>query len=653
MDFLDPHPIHNIGKRKIKFKSRETIEPQEVLLDNLARRKEEESGISEKKLEVPLSAKILRVFYYSSICIILFLFANTFYLNVIHGKSFSQLSKNNSQRTVFIRAERGVIYDKNMEQLVSNLPSFDLVLDKRDLPEIEVDRDKVIKGVANIIKINEEDLQKEIREANSVEILILENIPHETLVLLEAKISDFIGFRIEKNTIRSYTNGSVFSHLIGYTGKINEKELATLEDYSISDYLGKTGLERFYEKYLKGIPGKILTQKDVVGNKISESSPTEPEPGNSLVLYLDAKLQEKATEALLNTMKNVNSKAGSVVAMDPKTGGILAMVSEPSFDNNLFSQGISNKDLQSLFNNPQKPLFNRVVSGGYVTGSTIKPLEGAAALQEGIIKENTTVNCKGEIIVPNPYNPDLSQHFTDLHVHGITDVKKAIAESCNVFFYTISGGFGSQKGLGVELIKKYLNLFGWGSPTNIDFPDDISGRVPNPAWKKEYFSNNKLEQNWVLGDTYNLSIGQGYLSVSPLQVVTAFASIANGGKLFEPHIVQKIIDSDKNTIQETEPKVVREGFISSENLAIIREGMRDAVVYGSSASLNSLPVKVASKTGTAQTPKSNVFHNWVTVFAPYDDPQIVITVQLENVPGLQAAALPVVKSILQWYFTQD
>lgn len=652
MEFLHFSPYNRgLGRRKIKFKSRETIEPQEVLLDRLAQHKEVEMGISEKKLEVPLNSKILRIFYSVSVILFLVLFGVTFYLEVIRGSEYSRLSKDNSQRIIYSRLDRGVIYDSKLEQLVFNIPSFDLVLDKRDLPQDSAVSKNEVSAVANIIKINPDNLQKEIDDSKTSEILILENIPHDILVLLEAKIFELSGFRIEKNTIRSYKDGSNFAHLIGYMGKINEDELLVNENYSIADYIGKSGLEKFYEGILRGVPGKTIIEKDAMGKKMKEYTASEPVAGENLVLYLDAGLQKKSADALTQIMANVGSKAGAVIAIDPKTGGILTMVSEPSFDNNLFSRGISAKDLQTILNDPQKPFLNRIVAGGYVTGSTIKPLIGSAALQENIIGPNTTVNCKGSISVTSPYDPSVVWTFNDLHVHGITNVKKALAESCNVFFMTIGGGYGSQRGLGVDLIKKYLNLFGWGSPTNIDYPEEIAGRVPDPEWKKTYFEN-KEDQIWYPGDTYNLSIGQGYLSATPLQVVTAFATIANNGKLMEPHIVKEIVDNDKNVAKEIEPKVVREGFISLDNLAVIRQGMRDAVTYGSSVTLNSLPVKVAAKTGTAQTPNTNKFHNWVTVFAPYDDPQIVITIMMENVPGLQAAVLPVAKEILNYYFSK-
>ncbi len=507
----------------------------------------------------------------------------------------------------------------------------------------------LLKKLLNILKKEPETFQKEIEESKIAEILVLENIPHETLLLLEPKISELSGFRIEENTVRDYKQGTTFAHLIGYTGKINQEELSTFKNYSISDYIGKTGLEKFYENELRGNPGRILIEKDVMGKKRKETQVALPESGESLVLYLDSDLQKKIEESLSRILGSVNGKAGVGIAMDPKTGGILSLVSLPTFNNNLFSQRGSIEDLQKIFNNSRQPLFNRAVSGGYMTGSTIKPLIASAALQENIIDPEKDINCKGVISIPNPYDPEITHDFHDWTVHGITDLRKAIAVSCDVYFWTIGGGYKDIKGLGVSKIKKYLELFGWGKKTNIDLPGEIDGFIPDPEWKKNNFQN-EAEKIWYQGDTYNLSIGQGFLSATPLQVVSSFAAIANGGKLYQPQMVQKIVDSQKNVIKEIEPKIIRENFIDQKNLQIVREGMRAGVTYGSSVTLNSLPVKAAAKTGTAQTPKDNVYHNWVTVFAPYDDPQIVLTIMLEDVPGVQAAALPVAKEVLEWYF---
>ncbi len=576
----------HLAKFKIR-KFKKEIEPQEILLDSLAQKKEKQLGLSEKRLETPLSYKILRGLWFAFLVLMLLLFSKTFQLQVIEGKEYLQLSDQNEFVIRLIQAQRGVIYDKDLNQLVLNKPSFDFVCNG---------------------EVVEEDLD------------------HQSLILYEVKIDEHPGCEIRNNTAREYLQGSVFSHVIGYQRKTGEK----------------TGLENYYDDVLKAKPGEIQVTRDVFGNAISKEIISQPSSGQSLVLHLDAELQKKINETLAKTIRNVGAKTGAAVALNPQTGGILALTSFPNFDNNLFSQEMSQKEWQALENNPYDPLFNRAIAGEYPTGSTIKPLIASAVLQEEIISPEKKINCTGKIIIPNPWVLNASSTKEDWKVHGWTDMRKAIAESCNVYFYTVGGGYQDQEGLGPSRIKKYLELFGWGIPAQVDLPGGVEGLIPSPAWKKEVKG-----EGWWDGDTYNLSIGQGDILATPIQVAASFAAIANGGTLYQPQIVQSVLGG-----QETQPKVIRKGFIDPENLEIVREGMRDAVRYGSSVLLSSLPVKAAAKTGTAQTWQQDVYHNWVTVFAPYDNPEIVLTVLIENVPGMQIASLPVANEVLWWYFTQ-
>ena len=371
-----------------------------------------------------------------------------------------------------------------------------------------------------------------------------------------------------------------------------------------------------------------------------------------MVLWLDSELQKKIEEILHKILENVGAEKAVGVALDPKTGGILALVSIPSYDNNLFSKGADQEALSNLLTDLQEPLFNLVISGLYPTGSVIKPLIASAALEEEIISPSKKIDWKGGIAIPHNYEPEITTIKQDWRIHYATDMRKAIAESCNVYFYTIGGGYENQEGLGPSRIKEYLELFGWGNKTGIDLPGEVEGLIPSVEWKKEV-----KKEGWWDGDTYNLSIGQGDISVTPLQVVAAFVAIANGGTLYKPKGVKQIIDSEKNIIEEISPEILRENFIDPENLQIVREGMRRAVTgegspYASAVSLNSLPIKASAKTGTAQTSRPDYFHNWITVFAPYDDPQIVLTIMIENVEGIRAATLPAAKEILNWYFTR-
>ncbi len=627
------------------------LEPHEILLDKLAKEREEEFGISEKKLEVPLLEKLLQGFFYFSIFLILILFLRVVQLQIFEGKDFLAQASENKYILHKIQAERGVIYDQNEKQLVFNRLSFDLVLDKNNLPKIENERKKLIKEVSQILKIDSKDLEKKIEESQDSLMLISENLDLQTLIVLETKINEWPGFEIEQNYIRDYPNGLDFSHLLGYMGKIKIEELKTApEFYSILDYVGRDGIEKSYEETLRKNPGELRIERDAQGKIIAKEVISLPASGKSLVLWLDSDLQKKIKEELEKELQILGAKKAAAVALDPQTGGVLALVSLPSFDNNIFSQG-EQKEIEKLLNDKNEPLFNRAIAGRYLTGSTIKPLIASAALEEKIIRPEKSLNCQGKITVEDFWNPEKIWEYKDWTFHGLTDLRKAIAESCNVYFYTIGGGFGSQAGLGPTLIKNYLSLFGWNEKTQIDLPGEVPGFIPDPPWKKKVFN-----QGWWDGDTYHLAIGQGYLQITPLEVAAGFLSIANGGKIFKPQVVQKIIDSEKNLIEEIKPEIIRENFIEEKNLQIVKEGMRQAVTgknspQASAILLSSLPVSAAAKTGTAEL-GNGYYHNWITVFAPYEDPKILITIMIENVKGVQVAALPVAKEVLNWYFAK-
>ncbi len=615
LDFLS---LKRFKRNRVQFTFMEDIEPHEILLDSLAEKKEKQLGLSEKKFEVPLLKKIIRGFFVFCCLIISFLLFKTFQFQVIEGKDFVQQAERNKFIVRQIQAERGVIYDRNMEQIVFNRSTFDLVCG-----------DQIIK-----------------------------NISHQDLILFESGSGEYADCQLETNVVREYKEGAVFSQILGYTAKIREEERAlSPEFYSASDYVGRTGLENYYEEYLRKNSGKLRVERDVFGKALSEEIVSLPESGESLVLWLDADLQRKLNEELEKKYKEIGAKGAAAVAMDPKTGGIMALVSLPSFDNNLFQKGADAGSLQSVLDDLQKlnPLFNRTISGRYLTGSTIKPLLASAALQEQIITPEKQIYSAGYIEVSHQYDPEITYKFRDNAVHGWVDMKKAIAQSCNVYFYSIGGGYKEQEGLGPTRIKKYLEMFGWTEKTGIDLPGEATGFVPDIEWKRE-----TLGEGWWDGNTYYLSIGQEYLQITPLEVVTSIAAIANGGKLLKPQIVHGIVDSssgDLKVVEEFYPEVLRENFIDPDNLEIVKEGMRQAVTgfnspNASAVFLNSLPVSAAAKTGTAELGNDR-YHNWITVFAPYEDPEIVLTVMIENVKGVQAAVLPVVKEVLEWYFTNQ
>ncbi|MDD5145285.1 MAG: penicillin-binding protein 2 [Candidatus Pacebacteria bacterium] len=643
----------NIKKRRISFAYQNDIEPHEALLDKLAQRKEEEFGLTGKKFEVPLSKKVLIGFLIGSLSLFLFLFLKTAQLQILEGKKYSMLSQKNKFINSQIQAERGVIYDKNLNQLVFNVPAFDLIFNKANFPEDGAEKNRIIAEVSQIIGESIENVEEKIENNENP---VLENIPHQVLIVLETKMDDLLGFEIRKDWVREYKDSENFSHLLGYLGKITAAELKD-SNYTVFDWVGRAGIEKKYEDFLKKDPGELQIERDALGNEISREIISQPESGKSLVLWVDSGLQNKITEALKTILREKGLKNAAAVALDPKTGGILSMVSLPSYDNNLFNKGSNADELLSLLSNPNEPLYNLAIGGQFPSGSTIKPLIASAALQEKIISPNKKINdSKGNIEIPNPWDPDSPTIKGDWTIHGLTDMRKALAESCNVYFYTIGGGYGDQNGLGITKIKKYLELFGWGKKTNIDLPGEVDGFLPTPEWKKT-----KTGNDWLLGDTYNVSIGQGDVLVTPLQMAASFLPIVNGGKLLEPQVVQKIVDSKKNTIESFGTKIIRENFIDPENLEIVREGMRQGVTgenspHASSVTLNTLPVAAAAKTGTAETGKvingERIYNHWITVFAPYDDPQIVLTIVFKDVKGLGGTTLPAAKEILQWYFTE-
>lgn len=622
------------------------IEPHEVFLDKLAHSKEEELGISEKKFEVPLKETMSHVLFSVFLLLALALFSKTFYLQVVEGKKLYTEAENNRSSTNLITPERGIIYDKNMKKLVLNSPAYDLVCDRARFSVSSEDISNEINSISNIIGKDPADINNQIQSTESSEVLVDENLDHEEVLVLETKINDLAGCKIQKNTAREYVYGPVFSQVLGYTGRINREEYSTSSGYAINDYIGRSGLEKYYETYLRGVAG----QSNPVS--VKKQPLLQPQPGNNLVLNIDADLQKRIYDALEKSIKNVGAKKGAAVAMDPRTGAVLALVSYPAYDDNLFSGGISYEDYNILQNDPNQPLFNRAIAAHYPTGSTIKPFEASAALQEKLISPDKLINDPGYILIKSQYDPGVVYRYGGVAPHGLVDIRKALAVSSNIYFYTIGGGYEDQQGLGPTRIKKYLSLFGWDQKTGIDLPGEYSGFIPDPEWKKK-----TKGQGWWDGDTYNLAIGQSDLQTTPLQVASAYCAIANGGTLYKPQIVSKIVDNSDNlrkTIKEFGPEIIRSNFIDAENLQIVREGMRDGVTkpYGLSAYLNDLPVSVAAKTGTAEIGYQNQFNVWSSVFAPYENPQIVLVVTVENVQGLGAVTLPVARDVLTWYFSK-
>ena len=610
-----------LKKYFVRNKAREDIEAEEIFLDAQAIRSLEDKG----KLEQPIKHRNFFLFYVLIIVCLLILFLRAGHLQVIKGEYYQSLAQGNRLRIYSLPAPRGIIYDRFQRPLVYNVPSFDLVVNLVDFLDNPV---KIQEGILEKISylLAENDFKRKIEQAsNQVSQLVLaKNIERSTALILESLVNDWPGLRLEKNAQRQYVLSRYLAHILGYPGQVDPADLEKHPDYSLNDQIGKAGLEYYYEDLLRGEPGQEQIEVNSFGQTQSLLATKSAQPGQGLVLSINRDLQEKLYQAL-DKMENVEKAAA--IAFDPGNGGILALVSLPSFDNNLFAQGISQADLSALKNDPNEPFLNRVLAGQYPSGSIIKPLIAAGALEEEIIKPYQQINCQGGLSIANKYDPQIIYHFPDWKVHGLTDMIKAIAQSCNVYFYTIGGD------LGVERIKKYLQYFGLGQATHIDLPHERVGLIP--------------DEERYLGDTYHLAIGQGDILVTPLQITLAMGAIANGGTLYQPQIVDRIIDQ-----QDIPAKVVRENFIQLENIKIVQEGMRQAVITGSASALADLSVKVAGKTGTAQFGTKGETHAWFVGYAPYDQPQIVLTILVEGGGQGHEAAVPVAKEVFKWYFSQ-
>ncbi|PIZ00823.1 penicillin-binding protein 2 [bacterium (Candidatus Gribaldobacteria) CG_4_10_14_0_8_um_filter_33_9] len=651
-----------------------SLDIEETFLDHLLKNREQDSELLDRKIEFPLRQKKVFLFFIFGLFFLALLLIVCFKLQILEHKKYNLLSQKNNFLNLKIAAERGIIYDRNMKQLVFNQPSFNIFVEKLNLPKEAEKRGKIFEEISKIFKTSKEDLEKKVEESHENSVLLKNDISRSDLILMETRIKEFPGIKIKEQNKRNYFEEETLSHILGYLGKISPTELKNLDsDYEIDDYTGKEGLEKEYEKILAEEKGFLEIERDAHGKEISQKIKKMPRSGQSLVLFLNLDLQKKIADTLRTILKEEQGEAAMAVALDPRTGEVLASVSLPAFDNNLFSQNITQEEYNKINTDSKNPQLNRIISGTYPVGSTIKPLIGIAALEEGVITKETTIFCPLNLCLENKYT-GAPECFSDWQFHGWTNIKKAIAESVNSFFYIIGGGYETPKksslsdarlpksfqGLGVTKINLWLERFGWGKQTGIDLPGEAKARVPTSLWKEDYFASKPLAQRiWYRGDTYNLSIGQGYLLATPIQVATAFQFIANQGKIFKPKIVKEVLNWDQNSGMVSKGKIqeeiLKQNFVNSESIETIRQGMREAVtsLSGSAAMLNSLPVHVAAKTGTAQVSiQKQTYHNWITVFAPYENPEILLVIVFENVKGLKSLAQKATKEILTWYFTK-
>ena len=601
-----------------------------------------ESSFSVRK-KIKIYAVLVVIFF-------LVLLMRAWYLQILKGEDFKGKSEQNRVRKISLADYRGDIKDR-LGNIIANVrPSFSLYVTLEDAGNFS----ESLEFLSGLIEINKEKLRKDIRQSLSFEnVLIKRDISRKEIAYIEENKMFLPGFRIKVEPIRNYVHKDFASHILGYLGEVSKSELkaSKFSLYEPGDMVGKNGIEKIYESELRGKKGFKEVEVDVSGRELKTLRKLSPKTGNSLVLTLDSRVQGKL-ETLMGEVLGKNSVEGSAVVMKVQSGEIIAMVSKPSFNPNFFATGISKKKWNSLVIDEKNPLQNRTINGQYPPASTYKIVAAYAALSEKIIKPESTIFCPGHFRLGKR-----SYRCWKKKGHGNMNLHDALVQSCDVYFYTL----GHR--LGINNLAKYGTKLGLGKLTGIELKGEKAGLVPSKQWKKKV-----KKVPWYPGETISASIGQGYNLVTPLQGVRMISTIASGGFLVRPYLVKRIENSDGKLIQEFFPEVKNNIEIEPEVLKLLKEGLR-GVVHGAHGTGHRARLKnviVAGKTGTAQvvsmkdseeidpeeeTPYSHRDHAWFVAFAPYENPEVAVSVIIEHGGHGGATAAPIAGKILKTYFS--
>ena len=549
------------------------------------------------------------------------------YLQMIKGEEFKKRAVENCIRSLVEDAPRGRIYDRQEELLVTNRPAVVVSIIPAEVDDLE----KLSERLSRIIDISPEEISqivKNYRENPFKPVKILDDCKTNKIVEIEERKDELKGVVLEVKPRRDYLFHDFAAHSLGYVGEIDKEELQQFGNPKLQggDIIGKAGLEKYYDDILRGEKGGKEVEVDASGQEIAVLLYQKPVPGEDLVLTIDRDLQLYGENLLFG-------KKGSIIVSDPKTGEILAMINRPSFSPNIFANGISSSDWQRLSSDADYPLTNRSVQGVYSPGSIFKVVTAVAALEEGVTNRNRKIYCSGSFELAGQVFACWKETG-----HGSLSMVDAIAHSCNVYFYTLG------KDLGIERFNKYMQKLGVGEKTGIDLPAESMGIIPSAQWKER-----EVKEIWFPGDSINLSIGQGYLLLTPLQVQNVITAIAADGEIYKLHLVKKIISADGNTVKEIKPEIYRKLNFSPDTFKIVKEGLRQTILKGTGWRANIKELAVAGKTGTAENPQGET-HAWFIGFAPYENPEVCITVFLENGGEGGEAAAPIARAMLEKYF---
>lgn len=567
-------------------------------------------------------------------CLILVL--RLWYLQILEGDRYSTLSTNNRLRMRIVEAPRGFILDRHGDVMVENRPTFDLYA----TPEDVTNPKEVAATLASLMNTSAADIEARLAEGRPrphQPLLLRKDLDEPTMVAVEERRLDLPGINLRIRPMRAYPISGMAANLLGYVNEVSQAQLQREEyrDLRPGESLGQSGVERRFDAFIRGVDGAEQIEVDARGRALRLVSRNEPRSGSNVFLTVDRRIQEAAETAMAG-------KKGTVVAMNPKTGEILAMVSRPSYDPNLFAQRISSEDWQRIATDTNHPLQNRAFQAQYPPGSIFKLIVAIAGLESGAITPDTQFNCVGRFYLGNVKFDDWKKGG-----HGTLDLRRAIVNSCNVYFY--------QAGLrtGIDEIVKVSRAFGLGETPGLGLGDEAKGHLPNPQ-------KGRGHPPWTAGNTVVSSIGQGMVVTSPMQLLVMVSAIANGGTIYRPWVVKKIVSLSGEVLEEYEPEAIRQVSVRPGTLAFIRQAMLGVVEEGTGARSKVPGVAIGGKTGTAQVVKKGEEkrnadlkdHAWFASFAPVDDPRIAVVVLVENGGFGGLVAAPVAKAVYEAAFSE-
>lgn len=573
--------------------------------------------------------------------VFLFLVIRLWHLQILNADDYHAMSESNRLRFLPVAASRGAIMDRTGKVLVSNRPSFSLAV----IPQEVTDKEALLTLLSNLLGLDRAELaerwEKNKGRAKYYPIVLASNITRDHVEIVEENRLRLPGIEIEMKPVREYSSRQLAAHLLGYIGEISENELNSTgyEDYNPGDYIGKNGIERALEKELHGGDGGRQLEVDARGRVLRTISESYPTVGNSVVLTIDATVQKQAEQAF-------GDQAGAAVAMDVTNGEILAFVSNPGFDPALFSGKLPADIWQGYLEDKRHPLENKALSGQYPPGSTYKIVTAMSGLQDNKINESTTINCNGS------YELGASTFKCwNKKGHGTTNLRKSLRESCDVFYYQLG------EKLGVDKLAATAHSFRLGAPLGIELLNEKSGLIPTSEWKQKRFG-----KRWFHGETLPVSIGQGAVLLTPVQLASMTATVANEGTIYRPHLVKRIVDADGKTLREISTEIIGTAAFSKESFRLVKQGLFAVVNEpgGTGAMARLYDFKVAGKTGTSQvvklrdsklnTPYQYRDHALFVAFAPFEKPEIAVAVVVEHGEHGGSSAAPIAGRILRAYF---